>query len=67
MRWIILISSLSILSCSPKSPAERAKVVVNLADYQDALDQCRKLGAEKNSFEAYETCAREADKKYGKK
>ena len=32
MRWIILISSLGILSCGTKPQIERAKIVVNLAD-----------------------------------
>ena len=67
MKWIILISSLSICACEPKPAAQRTKTVINLADYQDALDECRKLGNQKNSFDIYEQCAKEADKKYGKK
>lgn len=49
---IVLVSS-----CGPS----------RLAGYQTALDACREKGKDAGSFNVYETCAREADTKFGLK
>lgn len=50
---------------SAATQAQRAKNVVDVKLYDDALADCRKEGRETQSWAVYERCAKEADIRYG--
>lgn len=50
---------------SAATQAQRAKNVLDVKAYDDALSGCRKEGREMQSWSVYERCAKEADIKYG--
>lgn len=50
---------------SAATQAQRAKNVLEVKAYDDALAECRKEGAELHSWSVYERCAKEADIRYG--
>jgi hypothetical protein len=50
---------------SAATQAQRAKNVIEVKAYDDALADCRKEGREHQSWAVYDRCAKEADIRYG--
>lgn len=65
---LLKISFLSfiLVSCT-NTEQQRAKNAFDLKGYQEALDKCREQGKMSKSYEVYESCAKAADRKFGKK
>lgn len=64
MKTILMMVALAACS-SPDTTATRAKNAVDVATYKTALDDCLARGRAAKSFDVYESCAKEADAKYG--
>jgi outer membrane murein-binding lipoprotein Lpp len=63
---LMFLGTRCIAGCdSAATQAQRAKNVLDVKAYDDALSECRKEGREMQSWSVYERCAKEADIRYG--
>lgn len=63
---LLVVGALALPELTACTTPPAAKTPLELAGYKAALDECRVKGKAAKSYEVYEACAEEADRRFGK-
>jgi len=64
--FMAITSSSKVAACSHSNDAQRVVNTAEVAGYERALDDCKEQGKDAGSYAVYETCAKDADRRFGR-